>query len=71
MLQTTIDGSGWSIGGIITNRGGLLRNILRKDANTGEVDEDVELFVAEPSGLIRFAGIGTVTNLIEQGSPNQ
>ena len=71
LLQTTIDGSGWSIGGIITNRGGLLRNILRKDANTGEVDDDDELFVAEPSGLIRFAGIGTVTNLIEQGSPNQ
>lgn len=71
MLLPTTVGSGWSIGGIITHREGLPRNVHRKDANTGRFAKDEGLVVAEPSGLIRFAGIGIATNLIEQASPHQ
>lgn len=71
MLLPTTVGSGWSIGGIITHREGVLKNVYSKDANTGRFVKDEGLVIAEPSGLIRFAGIGIATSLIEQASPNQ
>ena len=68
MLLPTTVGSGWSIGGIITHREGVLKNVYSKDPNTGRFAKDERLVVAEPSGLIRFAGIGIATSLIEQAS---
>lgn len=55
----------WTIAGIITHREGLLRHVLRKDVNTGEWAEDDQLLVSEPSGLLRFAGIGVATDIID------
>lgn len=71
MLLPTAVGNGWSIVGIITHREAFFRNVYRKDANTGRFAKDEGLVVAEPSGLIRFAGIGIAINLIEQDSPHQ
>ena len=68
MLLPTSEG--WSIGGIITHREGVLRNVYHKNPGTGQLEKDEELVIGEPSGLIRFAGIGIVTDLIER-SMNQ
>ena len=58
--------SGWSIAGIITHREGFSRQtILRRNVATGIYEPDDNFVVNEPSGLIRFAGFGTITNLIE------
>ncbi|MXY20275.1 MAG: trypsin-like peptidase domain-containing protein [Dehalococcoidia bacterium] len=57
--------TGWTIAGIITHREGVIRNLLRKNTTTGELEEDSEFAYSEPSGLIRFADIGVVTDIIE------
>ena len=61
--------SGWTIGGIITHREGFSRqSIFRRNAATGIYEQDSEFAVNEPSGLIRFVGFGTITDLIEGNS---
>lgn len=69
MLLPTRDG-GWTFGGIITHREGVSRrSISRRDQETCRFELDPNLSVNEPSGLIRYAGIGNVTNLIECDRP--
>ena len=65
ILLPTSD-SGWTISGIITHREGVCRrSISRRDTETGQFVNDPTLSVNEPSGLIKFAGIGNITDLIE------
>ena len=47
-----------------------MRNPYRKDEATGEWSVDDRLFVSEPSGLLRFAGIGIATDIIDSASPS-
>ena len=63
LLPTT---EGWTVGGIITHREGVIRNVYRRDPKTNRLNEDNELAISEPSGLIRFAGFNIVTDIIEQ-----
>ena len=58
--------SGWSIGGIITHKEGVRRNVQRRDATSNLFVEDDELAFTEPSGIIRFAGIGVATGIIDR-----
>ena len=68
ILLPTLDG-GWTFGGIITHREGISRNsISRINPETQRPEVDPNLSVNEPSGLIRYAGIGNVTNIIENES---
>ena len=67
LLPTT---EGWTIGGVITHKEGVTRNIYRRNAATGRFTEDRDLAFQEPSGLIRFAGFDVVTDLIER-APSQ
>ena len=61
--------SGWTISGIITHREGFSRrSVLRRNAATNIYEPDGEFAVNEPSGLIRFVGFRTITNLIEGNS---
>ena len=58
--------SGWTIAGIITHTEGFIRQtVLRWNATTGSYEPDADFVVNEPSGLIRFVGFRTITDLIE------
>lgn len=57
---------GWTIGGIITHREGVLRTVYRRNSETGQLEKDNDLAISEPSGLIRFAGFKIVTDIIER-----
>ena len=64
MLFPTTEG--WTVGGIIMHREGVLRNVYRRDPKTNRFNKDNELAISEPSGLIRFAGFDIVTDIIER-----
>ena len=53
--MSTEPSSGWSVGGIITHKEGVRRNVQRRDATSNLFVEDDELAFTEPSGIIRFA----------------
>ncbi len=57
---------GWTVGGIITHREGVSRKVYRRDPKTDIFNEDNDLAINEPSGLIRFAGFDIVTDIIER-----
>ena len=65
VVLPTIQGA-WTIAGIITHREDVPKGtIYGKDAETGRWVLRDDLCLKEPSGVIRFAGFGVVTNLIE------
>lgn len=65
VVLPTIQGA-WTIAGIITHREGVPKGtIYGKDAETGRWVLRDDLCLQEPSGVIKFAGFGVVTNLIE------
>ena len=60
VLPTT--NHGWTIAGVISERGAVKKSMFKRNEETGET---FRIIYGEPSGLIRFAGIEFVIELLD------